>query len=638
MSGQKITGLADGTANTDAVNLGQLDKKVNDVKTELDGDINNAKTELKGDIETAKTELNTNINNAKDELTAKGLKFKGDNETVITRPLGEQLDIVGDSKNISTESNGTSIKITMSDTPNFTNITTTAGAAIGGDLGVTGSTTLGDTTIGGNDKTLNVAEGTTVNMGGNVITNVSSGGDTDTNAANIADVKKIAKQSSSIVKSEDESVTVTESSDAEGKKVFDLAVNATKLADDISLNYAGDSGTGTNKLSGSVKFAGSEGEIVTTAKDGEVSFKLADTIKDKINQSADDIATKGLTFTGTEGDTGVKKLGESVAIIGANDNIKTTASTAEGVKIELNNTLNLTDVGSVNFGDGNAKLNKDGLTAGDVSVTKNGINAGNKTIGGVADGTADDHAVNLSQLNATKAIAEKGWNVTIAQGTGEASAPTSEEKVAPGETVIYKADKNIKLTQNGKEISIATKDDVTFTSTNAGALTANSATVNGEINLNGATTITGGTLTANNGASISSGLSMNDSKITGLADGVDTKDAVNKGQLDSAKIELNTKIDDTKTELNNKIDDTKTELNNKIDDTKTELNTKIDDTKTELNTKIDGAKTELQGDINNAKDELTAKGMDYKGENGEVIHKALGEQLDIIGDNKNVST
>ncbi|MBV6532350.1 hypothetical protein, partial [Ursidibacter maritimus] len=105
--------------------------------------------------------------------------------------------------------------------------------------------------------------------------------------------------------------------------------------------------------------------------------------------------------------------------------------------------------------------------------------------------------------------------------------------------------------------------------------------------------------TLNNGATIKGGdLVMSNNKITGLADGVDTKDAVNVGQLDK-----------------------------EVNDAKTELKGDIDTAKTELNNKIDGAKTELQGNIDNVKNELTTKGMDYKGENGELIHKALGEQL-----------
>ncbi|MGX2950932.1 hypothetical protein ACWIUA_08555, partial [Ursidibacter sp. B-7004-1] len=531
----------DGTDAKDAVNLGQLDKKVNDTKTELNTKIDGAKNELKGDIETAKTELNTkidgaknelntNISNAKTELTEKGLKFKGETGDEIHKNLGDTLEIVGAGNNINTTNTGGKIEISISDTPTFTNITTTNGATIsGGDLVMS-------------------------NQG---ITGLKSGGDTADNAANIGDVKRIANETAkglaTIVTSDQGSVTVTNTTAANGQKTYNVEVNTTKLAEDVKLKYAGDSGTGENALSTTVNFKGTADEIVTTAKDGEVSFKLADAIKDKINQSADDIATKGLTFTGTEGTTGVKKLGDSVSVLGANDNIKTTAD-ADGVKIELNNTLNLTDAGSVNFGNGNAKLNKDGLTAGDVSVTKDGINAGNKAITNVKAGENDTDAVNLSQLNATKAIAEKGWNVTIAQGAGEATVPTTEEKVAPGETVTYKADKNIKLTQNGKEISISTTDKVNFSEvtsdkTSAGELTATTATVSGATNLNGGVTVNG-TTTLNNGATIKGGdLAMSNQKITGLQAGSAETDAVNVKQLNDAittsgwKLKVNTETD-----------------------------------------------------------------------------------------------
>ncbi|MGX2987420.1 ESPR-type extended signal peptide-containing protein [Ursidibacter sp. B-7004-1] len=411
MNNSKITGLQEGSDNTDAVNVGQLNSKVDAAKT---------------------------------ELTNKGLKFKGETADEIHKNLGETLEIVGKGNNINTTNTDGKIEISISDTPTFTNITTNNGATIkGGDLV----------------------------MSDQGITSLKSGGDTDTNAANIGDVKRIAKGLATIVTSDDNSVTVTPK--GTDQKTYDLSVNTTKLAENVKLQYTGDnSSSGENTLSTAVNFAGTAGEIVTKAENGKVGFSLAKEIKDKINQSADDIATKGLTFTGNTGSTNVRKLGDTLNISGTNSNIQTNA-TGENVTITLSNTLNLTDAGSVNFGDNKAKLDKDGLTIptgtdnDKVSVTKDGINAGNKTIGGVANGTKDDDAVNLAQLNETKAIAEKGWNVTIAKGEGEATAPAQETKVAPGETVTYTAGKNVKLEIDGKNITVSTTDKVNFSEVTA---------------------------------------------------------------------------------------------------------------------------------------------------------------------------
>ena len=71
----------------------------------------------------------------------------------------------------------------------------------------------------------------------------------------------------------------------------------------------------------------------------------------------------------------------------------------------MNKDVNLTTEGS--------------LTVGPVSINKDGINAGNKPITNVSNGTNGTDAVNLSQLNATKTKVEgdKGVTVTSTQNT-----------------------------------------------------------------------------------------------------------------------------------------------------------------------------------------------------------------------------
>uniref|UniRef100_UPI003F4AA525 ESPR-type extended signal peptide-containing protein n=1 Tax=Uruburuella suis TaxID=252130 RepID=UPI003F4AA525 len=95
-----------------------------------------------------------------------------------------------------------------------------------------------------------------------------------------------------------------------------------------------------------------------------------------------DIAGKGLTFTGDSGTTGIKKLGDSVAVKG--DSNITTAATSDGLKVELNKTL--TGLTSI--------------TAGPVTINSDGINAGNKAITNVASGgTTTTNAANIGDVN-----------------------------------------------------------------------------------------------------------------------------------------------------------------------------------------------------------------------------------------------
>ena len=90
-------------------------------------------------------------------------------------------------------------------------------------------------------------------------------------------------------------------------------------------------------------------------------------------------------------------------VAGKNLTVKQTNNT-DGADVEfaLNKDLDLTKDGSLTIGD--TKLVNGGLTiTGGPSITKTGINAGNKTITNVSDGVNDNDAVNVSQLKAVAA-------------------------------------------------------------------------------------------------------------------------------------------------------------------------------------------------------------------------------------------
>ena len=89
-------------------------------------------------------------------------------------------------------------------------------------------------------------------------------------------------------------------------------------------------------------------------------------------------------------------------------------------------------------------------------ITSNGLNANSQKITGVADGTIAEgskDAVNGSQLNAVKETANKGWKLSI--GKGEAV------NVAPGEIVDFSGDDNIKVSNTGKDVKVELKKNLT---------------------------------------------------------------------------------------------------------------------------------------------------------------------------------
>ena len=105
------------------------------------------------------------------------------------------------------------------------------------------------------------------------------------------------------------------------------------------------------------------------------------------------------------------------------------------------------------------------LGAGSVADRANAVSVGstgaNRQIINVAAGTEDTDAVNLSQLNAVKETANKGWNLST--NGGEAS------KVAPDATVDFSGDKNISVSHDGTKVQVELNKniDVNYVQTNA---------------------------------------------------------------------------------------------------------------------------------------------------------------------------
>ncbi|ETJ41302.1 Tat pathway signal sequence protein, partial [human gut metagenome] len=87
------------------------------------------------------------------------------------------------------------------------------------------------------------------------------------------------------------------------------------------------------------------------------------------------------------------------------------------LKVQLAQNINLTPAGSLTIGD--TKITDGGLVINNgPSVTKDGINAGNKQITNVQDGVNDTDAVNVRQLKEAKTNLTDGQNTKV---TGDGS-------------------------------------------------------------------------------------------------------------------------------------------------------------------------------------------------------------------------
>ncbi|RDE74601.1 YadA-like family protein [Haemophilus parainfluenzae] len=404
----------------------------------------------------------------------------------------------------------------------FTGNTGSAVKKLGESLGIVGDGTDITSTADANNVTFTLNKSTAVTAGDNKA--VTSGAvDTAIKAINLttagntgAGEVNLATQSLNITGSNGLTTVAT----GNGIEVKIDDATRQKIDREVSASVSNGSAAVSVTTNGTTKNA--DGVDVT-----DYAVDLSQATKDDIQKGVDantTVNTKGLTFTGDTKESDVKKLGDKVAITG-DDNI-TTEANPNGVQVKLNKDLK---VDSVKAGD--TTINNDGLNVnGGPSVTKSGINAGDKKITGVAAGTDDTDAVNVSQLKEVKEIANKGWNLSV--NTGE-----NKSNIAPDGTVdLRSANDNIQITKDGNNVTFKLNDTINVTNVNAtGNVTAGDTTIN-----NDGLTITGGPSVTK------SGIDAAGNKISNVADGnvaPDSKEAVNGSQLYSLGDTINKKID-----------------------------------------------------------------------------------------------
>ena len=251
------------------------------------------------------------------------------------------------------------------------------------------------------------------------------------------------------------------------------AVNVAQLKN-VNLKYAGDTGNsdvllkdGTLNVKGDTKLISTSadatgikvtakvGDNITTNTDGKAvapttnGIATTDNVTQAINNSGWKVtsANNGGTTNGTTsekvspGDTVTFSAGKNIVLDQA----------GKQFTYSLNKDVDLTKDGSLTIGD--TKINNDGMTiTGGPSVTKTGINAGNKKITNVAPGTDDTDAVNVKQLKAAKTEVKEGTGVTVvkSQGTdGHDIYTVSATGTAAADPTKLKAGKNTTVTGDG---------------------------------------------------------------------------------------------------------------------------------------------------------------------------------------------
>ncbi|HHW7545899.1 TPA: YadA-like family protein [Mannheimia haemolytica] len=250
-----------------------------------------------------------------------------------------------------------------------------------------------------------------------------------------------------------------------GVKGADGTVGVTLNGKDGSIGLTGPKGAdGKDGASATISVKdGAKGLAGNDGKDGESKTRI---VYEKPDGTTEEVATlnDGLRFVGDDGKEIVKKLNETLKISGGDTDLTNLSDNNIGVvnnngalTVKLAKDIDLTKDGSVTIGD--TTVNNDGLTIKDgPSVTKAGINAGDKKIINVQDGeisaTSKD-AVNGSQLYQVQEVANAGWNLT-ANGKDKGN-------VKPGATVdLNNKDGNIILTKEGNNVTFGLKNNLTI--------------------------------------------------------------------------------------------------------------------------------------------------------------------------------
>ena len=466
---RQLTGLAAGTEDTDAVNVAQL-KNVN---LKYAGDTGNSDVLLKDHTLNINGDTDTFISTSADangvKITAKVAKnitANADGKAVapttngiattdnVTQAINNSGWKVTSVNNGGTTNGSSSEKVSPGDTVKFSAgkniVLDQAGKqftySLNKDVDLTkdGSLTIGDTVINNGGMTITGGPSVTktgINAGNKKITNVTAGTD-DTDAVNVKQLK-----AAKTVVAAGTNVTVNKTTGANGEDVYTVNSTATggtastesvvkKAAATGDTNIA-DVTVGNGKNSGdpdaqyevnvsrnAVKDAARE--AVTVNNGGNTDSPITVTPTD---DAANHNTSYAVTFDGAKAakvipltykanNAGAKTVTLEKGLDFTNGTNTTAEIGNDGVvKYNLNDNVTLTNAGSLTVGD--TKINNDGLTiTGGPSVTKTGINAGNKKITNVAPGTDDTDAVNVKQLKSAKTEVKAGAGVTVAKSQG----------------------------------------------------------------------------------------------------------------------------------------------------------------------------------------------------------------------------
>lgn len=395
------------------------------------------------------------------------------------------------------------------------------------------------------------------------------------------------------VTSSDSSVKVLDSTANSDTHTYDIKVDYSKIPANMKVQYSGDNGTsGSNTMNTATAFSGTANQIVTTATDGKVSFKLADGISGIKSVTTGDskLNTDGLTVT--NGPTFTKS------------------------NIDVNNQ----QIHKVTAGESDT----DAANVGQVKAATTEVQAGtNVSVGKPATDSTDSHkiyTVNVDNLSLSQNGTKVGTGVALKNGldfqngTNTTASVTADGKVSfsiSNDAIKAQAKDAVVLTA-GDNVTIGTPTDANNVKTYTVSVSNLKLQADGADkatrNLSEGINFAGGTNTT---ADVTA-----DGKVT-----YDLKDSISLNQVQTGESKLNTNgltITDGPKVLKSGIDAGNKQITNVASGGTVESNAAtIGDLKKAIETASAGT---------------TASGFKTKGNYGEAVTSRLDKQLNVVGD------
>ena len=299
-----------------------------------------------------------------------------------------------------------------------------------------------------------------------------------------------------------------------------------------------------------------DGTVAANSKEAVNGGQLFD-VKQNITNLTNTV-NGGLNFKGDTGNQFNSALGTTVNVVGGTtgngttNNVVVSSNGTDTLTVKLAENINLGTNGSVTTG--NTKISNSGLTSKDAagnttvvngsglsftdstgaatgpSLTKDGINGGNKTISNVATAVNGTDAVNLTQVR----------NMISGIGGG------AHSKVTEGNNIKVK--ETLDDATNGKVFNVALKDSISVTNVTTTDAAGNTTITNGS-----GVTITGASSPTNPGTTVSltsDGLNNGGNQIHNVERGTSANDAATVGQVQEAMSGLNSAFNGFDSKIN----------------------------------------------------------------------------------------